>query len=256
MGLGDDLMVTGEVRDLYSKNQLKVTVMMAKNKIRTSEVFLRNPYITRADEPLASTVNTQILGPEAGRRYISSITPDKYIWKNSTPSRGQMFFSNKEIVTAKGIAESLGNLPVFIEPNLKSRAPVNKDWGWSNWIELTSKAPDINWVQIAKPESRLLPKVQHAVTEDFRTAIALLKHAAVSVLPEGGLHHASAVVGSKAIVLFGGFISPAQTGYEDHINIFTGGIPCGNRLPCSHCRKAMQAITPDMVLDQLKGILT
>jgi hypothetical protein len=30
MGLGDDLMVTGEVRDLYVKNQLKVMVMIEK----------------------------------------------------------------------------------------------------------------------------------------------------------------------------------------------------------------------------------
>ena len=255
MGLGDDLMVTGEVRDLYSKNQLKVMVMIEKNKIRRSEVFLRNPYMVREGE-LSNVSNTQVLGPEAGRRYISKITPNKYIWKDSTPTRGQIFFSNKELVTARDIAKSLGSLPVFIEPNLKPRAPLNKDWGWANWNNLINRAPDINWVQIVKEGSKLLPKVQYATTPDFRTAIALLKHAAVSVLPEGGLHHASAVVGSKASVLFGGFISPKQTGYDDHINIFTGGIPCGNRLPCAHCKKAMQDITPSMVLDHLNGILT
>ena len=255
MGLGDDLMVTGEVRDLYTKNQIKVMVMIEKNKIRRSEVFLRNPYMVREDEA-SKPSKIQTLGPEAGRRYISKITPDKYIWKNSTPTRGQIFFSNKELVTAKRIAKSLGDLPVFIEPNLKPKAPVNKDWGWASWNNLINMAPDINWVQIVKEGSGLLPKVQYAHTPDFRTAIALLKHAAVSVLPEGGLHHASAVVGSKAIVLFGGFISPSQTGYDDHINIFTGGIPCGNRLPCSHCKKAMQDISPDMVLNRLQGILT
>lgn len=255
MGLGDDLMVTGEVRDLYAKNQLKVTVMITKNKIRRSEVFLRNPYMTREGETPNGQV-AQVLGPEAGRRYISKITHDKYVWQDSTPSRGQIFFSSKELVTAKGIAESLGGLPVFIEPNLKPRAPANKDWGWSNWVELVGMAPDINWVQMVQPGSRLMPGVQHAATPDFRTAVALLRHAAASVLPEGGLHHASAVVGGRAIVLFGGFISPAQTGYSDHINIFTGGIPCGNRLPCSHCRKAMSGITPDAVLDHLRGALT
>jgi hypothetical protein len=255
MGLGDDLMVTGEVRDLYAKNQLKVKVMIEKNKIRKSEVFLRNPYMIREGEP-SNVSNTQTLGPEAGRRYISKITPDKYIWKDSTPARGQIFFSNRELIAARDIAKSLGSLPVFIEPNLKPRAPINKDWGWASWNNLVNSAPDINWVQIVKDGSKLLPKVQYATTPDFRTAIALLRHAAVSVLPEGGLHHASAVVGSKAIVLFGGFISPKQTGYDDHINIFTGGIPCGNRLPCSHCKKAMQDITPSMVLDHLNGILT
>lgn len=255
MGLGDDLMVTGEVRDLYVKNKLKVMVMIDKKNIRKSEVFLRNPYMVRKGEPL-NVSSTQVLGPEAGRRYIFKIAPHKYVWKDSTPTRGQIFFSNRELITARDIAKSLGSLPVFIEPNLKPKAPVNKDWGWASWSNLINRSPDINWVQIVKDGSKLLPKVQYAYTPDFRTAIALLKHAAVSVLPEGGLHHASAVVGSKAIVLFGGFISPAQTGYDDHINIFTGGIPCGNRLSCAHCKKAMQDITPSMVLDHLNDILT
>jgi ADP-heptose:LPS heptosyltransferase len=87
-------------------------------------------------------------------------------------------------------------------------------------------------------------------------AAATLSRARAAVLPEGGLHHAAAAVGVKSIVIYGGYISPQQTGYNLHENIFTGGEPCGMRIPCRHCEKAMASIAPEMVMEKLKKIMS
>jgi ADP-heptose:LPS heptosyltransferase len=80
-----------------------------------------------------------------------------------------------------------------------------------------------------------------------RQASAVLAGAALLISPEGGLHHAAAALGLRAVVIFGGFISPATTGYDLHRNFFTGGQACGMRLACAHCAEAMARITPEEV---------
>lgn len=72
------------------------------------------------------------------------------------------------------------------------------------------------------------------------------------------MHHAAAALGIPAVVIFGGYVSPAQTGYAAQMNLFTGGQPCGRRTECAHCADAMSDITPAMVADalhQLEGKL-
>ena len=68
------------------------------------------------------------------------------------------------------------------------------------------------------------------------------------MLPEGGLHHAAAALGTPTIVIFGGFISPRQTGYPHQVNLFTGGTPCGMRRRCDHCEQAMRRVAIEEVL--------
>jgi hypothetical protein len=47
------------------------------------------------------------------------------------------------------------------------------------------------------------------------------------------------------VVLFGGFIPPAVTGYNTHTNLTGGAVACGSFLPCDHCRAAMLNIGVD-----------
>ena len=47
----------------------------------------------------------------------------------------------------------------------------------------------------------------------------MLSGARAAVLHEGGLHHAAAALGMPAVVLFGGMISPRNTGYDVHVNL-------------------------------------
>jgi len=52
------------------------------------------------------------------------------------------------------------------------------------------------------------------------------------------------------VVLFGGFIPPSVTGYAAHANLTGGAEACGSLKPCPHCRKAMEAISVEEVVEE------
>jgi ADP-heptose:LPS heptosyltransferase len=99
--------------------------------------------------------------------------------------------------------------------------------------------------------------VREIKTPTFRKALAVLQHAKLFMGCEGGMHHGAAAVGIGAVVLFGGFISPATTGYDFHANIFTGegGVACGKIIDCEHCKQAMRAITVERVLGEARKLI-
>jgi len=67
---------------------------------------------------------------------------------------------------------------------------------------------------------------------------------------EGGLHHAAAALGRPAVVIFGHFIDPEVTGYHGHKNLRGGAVGmCGSWSSCPECVRAMEAITPEVVVD-------
>ena len=67
---------------------------------------------------------------------------------------------------------------------------------------------------------------------DFRLACALLKEVDFYVGPEGGFGHVAAALNKKAVLYFGGWISPDVIGYEFHENIYYEDkqSPCGVKL--------------------------
>ena len=138
----------------------------------------------------------------------------------------------------------------LLEPRLKAAASPNKDWGWTRWSELARQLGRDGHIvaQFAEPGATTLPGVEAIRAPSFRAACAVLARARLAVLPEGGLHHAAAAMGTPSIVIFGGFISPRQTGYLHQVNLFTGGTPCGMRHRCRHCELAMRRIPIDEVL--------
>jgi ADP-heptose:LPS heptosyltransferase len=90
----------------------------------------------------------------------------------------------------------------------------------------------------------------------MRDAAAVLATARAAVLPEGGLHHVCAAVGTSAVVIYGGYISPQVTGYEGQTAFFTGsGLGCGMRVACTHCKQSMEAIAPEAVFEALQRAL-
>jgi ADP-heptose:LPS heptosyltransferase len=111
--------------------------------------------------------------------------------------------------------------------------------------------------QIAPPGRPGLTGFPLIRTNSFREAIAVLKASTLYVGPEGGLHHASAAVGTKAVVVFGGYISPKTTGYDFH-ECLTGGATrgCGTRRGmCEHCLKHLNRIAPEDVLRAARRLL-
>ena len=78
------------------------------------------------------------------------------------------------------------------------------------------------------------------------------------VCAEGGISHIAKAVGTPAIVIYGGFASPAWNGYEDQINITREKwcSYCYNPAPCK-CeieRECMKSITVREVLRAVEGL--
>lgn len=254
MGWGDEIMVAGQVRTMYAQDPRPVAVLDRNSKVRGHEIWRGNPKIVDPNRSgLAPPKDAQILHNGPGMRpYIAEKTAERWIWQPWERPVGEIFFSPEEKQFG---ARWPGR--IILEPHLKNKASPNKDWGWMRWNKLAwlMRRAGHEVSQMITPGRPMLDRVEAIETPTFREACAVLANASAAVLPEGGLHHAAAAVGLPAVVIFGGYISPAQTGYDSHTNLFTGGEPCGRRVVCSHCRLALEAITPEHALNELEKIL-
>lgn len=219
-------------------------------------MFRHNPNIARPGEESAKDV--EWIAHYKGSRLYNSVSRDRnyWVWNMAfRPIPGELFFDDAELE----FGHTAGSGFVLIEPNVprqKSVAP-NKDWGAARYQQVADRLRTAGYriVQFAHGRDRLQGvEVIHAT--EFRQALAALARAAIYIGPEGGLHHGAAALGIPAVVLFGGFIPPQVTGYAGHTNL-TGGVEaCGSLRPCSHCRRAMRAISIDRVHAAALGHLT
>jgi hypothetical protein len=243
LGWGDEIIASGQARLLrLSEPRYKVGIYDRNGALRSHDAWLYNPNIAGRNDPTGRV--TELRNGPGMRPYIRSKHPDRWEWKSWECPVGEIYFSEYE----REIAQRF-SWDIIIEPNLKAKASPNKDWGLARWQELTRilLASGRAVFQLGPMGTRVLTGARLIETQTMRQACAMLWRARGAVLPEGGLHHSAAALGVKSIVIFGGYISPKQTGYASQVNLFTGGEPCGWRAPCQHCAKAMSSITPEEV---------
>lgn len=219
----------------------------------SEEIFRHNPNVAKP----GSESKSDLIWVDyyKGHRKYNSLDPrrEKWIWNYEfKASPGEFFFCLDEIA----FYQTAGKQYIFVEPNVpwhKSVAP-NKDWGLVNYqavVDLLLR--DGHEVVQTRYGREKLKGVRFVTTPTFRHAVAIISQAKAVLTPEGGMHHAAAAVGVPAVVLFGGFIPPAVTGYDAHTNL-TGGVDaCGSILPCLHCRDAMKRISVEEVYQAVKS---
>ena len=214
-----------------------------------AEVFRNNPKIVHP----FSKEGVEFWGRVNGLRpYCVEKTATRWRWREYKPIIGELYLEQAETEFAETLS-----LDVVLEPNVKGGASPNKDWGWVRWEELARLLfkEGLHPAHLGPQGTKRLNCARFVETRTFRQACAALTKAKVAVLHEGGLHHAAAVAGVPAVVLYGGFISPRQTGYDSQVNLFTGGEPCGWRTRCAHCDSAMAKITPEEVFYKTMELL-
>jgi len=242
-------MASGEARKLHKSNKLPCIIVDRYGRPYWSDMWDGLPYIVKRAG--GQNVNRLQNGPGV-RPYIAGKTVNNWTWRKYTPTPAEIVFTAEE----KAFAEPYRGM-VMIEPSVKNIGHTNKAWIADRWLAVSYARSD--FVQCLPPgESSFLSLsgVRRVVTPTFRHAAAVLSVCRAYVGTEGGLHHCAAAVGTPAVVIFGGFISPAVTGYATHSNLFTGtGLGCGSRLDCAHCRKAMENITVDQVVAELEKLL-
>jgi ADP-heptose:LPS heptosyltransferase len=257
MGSGDEIIGTGLARGFHARG--KLAAFGDGRKIIWSqwcdEMFAHNPNIARPGSEARS--NLEWIAHYKGMRAYNKLENGRWKWNYDfkvTP--GEFFFSEVERTVIANRRAAFNGF-VVIEPNVpwhKSVAP-NKDWGQEKYEQLTRRLQvekDLRVVQfIHKNSRRRLAGVTTIESNKFRQAIGTLSLASLYIGPEGGMHHAAAALGIKAVVIMGGFIPPAVVGYAGHINLTGGAEACGNIQPCEHCRQAMANISVDEVWDSV-----
>jgi len=261
MSYGDEIMACGQALSLARETGKRVRIVDARGKRRWDDLWRNIPEILH---PRERVIDYAVLRNGVGARPYLDYTNWDGIRATHTGWRaqdhiGRIVFDESEIEFAEKACRGFGPF-VLIEPNIaKASATVrwdsnpNKQWGRSRWQELV-RLVKLPAVQVGAKGTEVLDGVYFIPTESFRLGAAVLQRAALSILPEGGLHHAAAALGRRAVVLFGGVISPSTTGYPFHINI-TRGEPCRMLVPCKHCEQTWQTISPEEVAGHASSLL-
>lgn len=190
---------------------------------------------------------------------------NKHIWEvlaekaelSHAPSRPVLFLSDKE-KTRSSLPQN--GLPwVAMQSTGTTVWTHNKNWYPERFVEVALRLQGkARVVQLGLPEDPDLPSdldLRGRISP--REAAAAIASCKAAVCQEGYLMHAAAAVGTPAVVVFGGFIAPWESGYPWNVNLFS-------QLPCSPCwltdkcpyeKKCMQRISPDTVIQGVQEVL-
>lgn len=260
MGAGDELMLSGEVRNADLD---KPVIVYRRGQKYWHPVWENNKRFLPPDRWWDATSEShhewRLKIAYAQRPYSLGGDRERWIWDPAYRAMpGDLFFTMAEQTAAwerlyRHIPAGLA--PILIEPHIKPGASPNKSWGFDRYQAVVDRTPGRIWLQVGPASTRRLNGAIFLETATFRQAAALLALCGAYMGNEGGLHHAAAALAKPAVVIFGGYIHPQTTGYLFHRNLFTGGTACGWRIPCAHCTAAMAAITPDEVLEAMESAL-
>ena len=267
MGVGDALMASGEVRELRKRKPKVKFIIGDGKKSYWNEVFDNNPYIIKDSELKNHNEVYWIKNYEGNRpyrNYNKDLPKNKYNWKKYKPKKGEFFFTEKEIEFAKQILftikKKIGQKKlIFIEPHVKKRLGYeNRDWGFEKWQKVVNELNNYyEFIQVTYQNRQPIKGCINLDGLNFRSSSAILSMCNLFIGPEGGMAHASAATDIKAIVIWGGHISPQITGYDFHINLFNEHpmSPCGNKFFCEHCQEGLKKITVDEVVKKIRATI-
>jgi ADP-heptose:LPS heptosyltransferase len=256
LGFGDDILATGLARQVPLGK--RAAFGNGRNIIWgpwSEEIFRHNPRVARPGQEAAGDLIW--IDHYKGHRKYNRLdrATGRWIWNyDFKPIPGEIFLNREELELANMIGQDF----IFIEPNVPWRksVAVNKDWGLQNYQAVADRLRKNGHRVVQSLHGRdQLERVDHIATRTFRHALAVLSRARAALLPEGGLHHGAAAFGIRAAVLFGGFIPPAVTGYDTHINFTGGATACGSLISCEHCRAAMKNISAEEVHQAVEKLI-
>lgn len=254
MGYGDEIMATAQAKGARARGR-RIAFGDGKKIIwsrQAGEIFQNNPNIARPGTE--GDDNLEWVENYSGHRPYFSGRDSRGAWVYTDwkASPGEIFLAAGERDWGAEWHEY-----VIIEPNVKPIAQ-NKQWPRDRYQKVADAllAAGHYVCQLCPPSPQFaLAGVAQFPTRTFRLAMAFLSQSCnLYIGPEGGLHHAAAAFNVPAVVIFGGYIHPRNTGYDTHVNLYAGGEPCGLMgSECSHCREAMDNISVDQVLEAARG---
>ena len=280
MGYGDDLIVTklaSKIKKQFPDRQI-VIGEAKKQRAYHSIVYDNNPNISDCRDLEKNKPIHIIDYHENNRPYIdyTKTTNTNYVWRKFKPDPGEIYFTKKEKADAKKIISEA--IEFWSRTNKKNYKKIiflettstkinhwqfgiknkNKDWGAENWQRLTNALiKDYLVIESVHKETKKNLSVFSPNNMDFRLACAVMNEADFYVGQEGGFGQVAAALNKKAVIYFGGWITPESVGYDFHENIYYENdlSPCGEyKKLCSHCEEARKAISVDIFLKHINKI--
>ena len=135
----------------------------------------------------------------------------------------------------------------------------NKNWYPDRFVRVAENLKShFRVVQLGLPSDPVIPcdlDLRGKVSP--RGAAATIASCAALICQVGYLMHAAAAVGTPAIVIYGGFEAPWESGYAWNVNLFTKlpCSPCWLKGPCPYNKKCMQEIRVEEVTEKALEIL-
>ena len=277
MGIGDDLMFLGECQEIHTKMSKTGSdgIVIPVNNGRFlkdsewSPTWQGHEWLRRNVTGVTGKHTLKEIRPGGNRPYIHHWEQGRIVFMKYTPRPARLMYSGINSIAAYNAMEEHNLDPkefVIANPDVKNTTLAdNKDWGFDRWQKLTDLLHErgITVVRM-KPPSNVndvsghvrydAPELKNAINVSFNNIMDAFCFATFSshiFTTEGGLHHAAAGFSStKTFVIFGGVISPDQTGYKNQVNFYSPDqSPCGSTVSCPHCREALNSITPEAIIE-------
>ncbi|MCB0282427.1 MAG: glycosyltransferase family 9 protein [Calditrichaeota bacterium] len=241
--LGDDLLMS-LVLPFIKKRYPEHKIIVEAN---WTDLFFNNPYVDWVTDKHLKTT----------RRHIK---PKYYIDEKTKMSLYEQFMTS---VGAQGKAypelfltdDELNdihkrfNFPyIAICPHGKQKFSANrKEWGMENFQKLRNHFNNYQFVQVGLKNDELLDGVHDGRGLMVRQSAAIIKNSLFFVGLEGGLMHLAKSVGKRSVIIYGGFINPEISEYEENLNII-------NMVECSPCFRSYKKMTVCDTMICMKGI--
>jgi hypothetical protein len=199
-------------------------------------------------------------GPDAEMRplpsHVLSVLAAKVGLQNA-PTRPVLFLSQEELES--GALPESGKPWIAMQSTGITEMTSNKNWFLERFEALAQQLR--KRFRIVQLGLRGDPPLECDLDLRNRTtprqaAVTLVSCRAV-ICQEGYLMHAATAVGTPAVVIFGGFISPMESGYDVNENLFTklSCSPCWLRSNCPYDKECMRRISTEDVLTALEKLL-
>jgi hypothetical protein len=262
--LGDNLLLTVLAREVYNRTNKKVWI-----RCNHPDLFAYNPHIS-----LAMPFNTLL------STYLMELFGIKTVvlkYSDYNPLSDQDTIPEKHIVLK--MADQLNlNGPITIKPDLiltsaeiekgryfnkqiainisnnSAKVPVkNKEWLNDRYQELVNKfSYEYKFIQLGAVSDHLLDNVTDLRGKtSIRETAAILKNAALLISYAGFTMHLARAVDCRAVIIYGGRETPAQTGYSAFNNLYSlvPCSPCWLLNKCDYNRMCLSAITSDDAIE-------
>lgn len=264
-GVGDDLLCTTVVRELYKRKSGKVWI-----GTKYCELFEGNSGATAVPAgdwrfgALASVLGADIRplwytqydpaddrDPEPPLHFAAMMCRKAGI-TGEIAVRPYVYLGQEEIIEGRLVADQIA-----VQSTTRAAAtPLqNKEWMPERFQSVVdSLASRFNLVQLGSPTD---PKLGNVVDlrgkTTLRQAAAVLSNSRLFVGLAGGLMHLARAVDCPSVIVYGGRERPEISGYICNKNVKSDQpcSPCWQRNRCDYDRVCMTSIDPSMVLEAI-----